>query len=54
MIYIWESKNPADYEGGRAVPNNQILTKLERALNVKLRGKDKGKPLVVDKKSGSK
>jgi len=42
-----------DYEAGKAVTNNQILTKLERALNTKLRGKDKGKPLVVDKKSTS-
>eukprot|EP00007_Cunea_sp_BSH-02190019_P007026 CAMPEP_0174237066 /NCGR_PEP_ID=MMETSP0417-20130205/6742_1 /TAXON_ID=242541 /ORGANISM="Mayorella sp, Strain BSH-02190019" /LENGTH=139 /DNA_ID=CAMNT_0015315785 /DNA_START=54 /DNA_END=469 /DNA_ORIENTATION=+ len=28
-----------DYESGRAVPNNQVLGKLERALGVKLRGK---------------
>ncbi|XP_022657469.1 endothelial differentiation-related factor 1-like isoform X2 [Varroa jacobsoni] len=34
-----------DYEAGRAIPNQQILTKLERALGVKLRGKDKGQPL---------
>ena len=27
-----------DYESGRAVPNPQILGKLERALGVKLRG----------------
>ncbi|KAI5805831.1 multi protein bridging factor 1-domain-containing protein [Geopyxis carbonaria] len=30
-----------DYEGGRAVPNQQLLGKLERALGVKLRGKGK-------------
>lgn len=30
-----------DYESGRAVPNQQILAKLERALGVKLRGKGK-------------
>jgi putative transcription factor len=28
-----------DYESGRAVPNPQILGKLERILKVKLRGK---------------
>jgi DNA-binding XRE family transcriptional regulator len=28
-----------DYESGRAVPNQQVLAKLERALGVKLRGK---------------
>ncbi|ORZ34875.1 hypothetical protein BCR44DRAFT_1435322 [Catenaria anguillulae PL171] len=36
----------ADYEAGRAQPNQQILTKLERALGVKLRGKDIGQPLA--------
>lgn len=34
-----------DYEAGRAVPNQQILGKLERALGVKLRGKNIGEPL---------
>merc|ERR1712189_152991 len=34
-----------DYEAGRAIPNNQIMNKLERALGTKLRGKDKGKPI---------
>jgi putative transcription factor len=28
-----------DYESGKAVPNQQVLAKLERALGVKLRGK---------------
>lgn len=28
-----------DYEAGRAVPNQQILAKMERALGIKLRGK---------------
>lgn len=28
-----------DYESGRAVPNQQVLAKLERSLGVKLRGK---------------
>eukprot|EP00128_Syssomonas_multiformis_P013113 Colp12_sorted_trinity150504_noHs@977 len=29
----------AEYESGKAIPNNQILGKIERALGVKLRGK---------------
>ena len=29
----------AEYECGRAIPNNQILGKMERILGVKLRGK---------------
>uniref|UniRef100_A0A915PT36 HTH cro/C1-type domain-containing protein n=1 Tax=Setaria digitata TaxID=48799 RepID=A0A915PT36_9BILA len=36
----------AEYENGKAVPNQQILAKMERALGVKLRGKDMGHPLV--------
>ncbi|PUU83173.1 multi protein bridging factor 1-domain-containing protein [Tuber borchii] len=39
-----------DYESGRAVPNQQVLAKLERALGVKLRGKDIGTPLGPKKK----
>lgn len=35
-----------DYESGKAIPNNQVMGKIERALGVKLRGKDKGMPLV--------
>jgi len=30
-----------EYEQGKAIPNNQILGKLERILDVKLRGKKK-------------
>ncbi|KAM1413362.1 hypothetical protein ACFXTO_025970 [Malus domestica] len=28
-----------DYESGKAIPNQQVITKLERALGAKLRGK---------------
>jgi len=34
-----------EYESGKAIPNNQLLAKMERALGIKLRGKDKGQPL---------
>ncbi|EGC33278.1 hypothetical protein DICPUDRAFT_154675 [Dictyostelium purpureum] len=37
-----------DYENGTAIPSQPILAKLEKALNVKLRGKDVGKPLKAD------
>ena len=40
-----------DYEAGRAIPNAQILAKLERVLGVKLRGNDIGKKLEGPKKS---
>lgn len=39
-----------DYESGRAQPNQQLLGKLERALGVKLRGKNIGEPLFGPKK----
>jgi len=39
-----------EYEQGKGIPNQQILAKMERALGIKLRGKDKGKPL--DAKGG--
>ena len=34
-----------EYESGKAIPNQQILGKLERVLGVKLRGKGVGKNL---------
>lgn len=39
-----------DYEAGRAVPNQQLLGKIERALGIKLRGKEIGSPLGGPKK----
>ncbi|KAF8275212.1 ylMBF1 [Lactarius quietus] len=39
-----------DYESGKAIPNPQILSKLERVLGVKLRGIDIGKKLEGSKK----
>lgn len=41
-----------EYESGKAVPNQAIIGKLERALEIKLRGKDKGTPLAPKGKKG--
>jgi len=40
---LWQQINEKpqviqEYESGKAIPNNQIITKLERVLGVKLRG----------------
>ncbi|KAK6470755.1 UNVERIFIED_CONTAM: hypothetical protein FKN15_064928 [Acipenser sinensis] len=40
----------ADYECGRAIPNNQVMGKIERALGLKLRGKEVGLPLEAGPK----
>ena len=40
-----------DYESGKAIPNPQILGKLERTLGVKLRGANIGEKLGGPKKS---
>ncbi|XP_063051396.1 endothelial differentiation-related factor 1 homolog [Engraulis encrasicolus] len=34
-----------DYEAGRAIPNNQIMGKIERAIGLKLRGREIGQPM---------
>ncbi|GFU76718.1 endothelial differentiation-related factor 1 homolog [Trichonephila clavipes] len=34
-----------DYEAGRAVPNQNVLSKIERVIGMKLRGKEKGQLL---------
>ncbi|XP_069465853.1 endothelial differentiation-related factor 1 [Ambystoma mexicanum] len=35
----------ADYECGKAIPSNQVMGKIERAIGLKLRGRDIGKPV---------
>nr|CAG4643623.1 EOG090X0ILG [Ilyocryptus agilis] len=39
-----------EYEQSKAIPNQQVLSKMERALGVKLRGKDVGQPLSTGPK----
>jgi len=43
-----------EYEQGKAIPNQNIIGKIERAIGLKLRGKDKGKPLEAGPKKGNK
>ncbi|KAJ9586067.1 hypothetical protein L9F63_020264 [Diploptera punctata] len=35
-----------DYEAGRGIPNQVVIGKIEKAIGLKLRGKDRGKPVV--------
>ncbi|KAI7865769.1 hypothetical protein BDF14DRAFT_1875459 [Spinellus fusiger] len=39
-----------EYESGKAIPNQNILGKMERALGIKLRGKNIGEPLTFGSK----
>lgn len=34
-----------EYESGKAIPNQQVISKMERCLGVRLRGKDMGQPI---------
>ena len=43
-----------EYESGKAIPSQQVLNKLERALGIKLRGKDIGAPLAAGKPAAKK
>jgi putative transcription factor len=43
LDFAWQQINEKpqviqEYEAGKAIPNNQIITKLEHVLGVKLRG----------------
>ncbi|XP_012670599.1 endothelial differentiation-related factor 1 homolog isoform X2 [Clupea harengus] len=40
----------ADYETGKAIPNNQVMSKIERAIGLKLRGREMGQPLEAKPK----
>ncbi|XP_066514387.1 endothelial differentiation-related factor 1 homolog [Hoplias malabaricus] len=40
----------ADYESGKAIPNNQIISKIERIIGLRLRGKEIGLPLELKPK----
>ncbi|GAA6094305.1 hypothetical protein Q7C36_010544 [Tachysurus vachellii] len=40
----------ADYEAGKAIPNNQVMGKIERAIGLKLRGREIGQPLKAEPK----
>lgn len=52
FIYILQKVNEKaqvinDYEAGRGIPNQMVIGKIERVLGIKLRGKDRGKPLTT-------
>ncbi|KAG7318465.1 hypothetical protein KOW79_018220 [Hemibagrus wyckioides] len=40
----------ADYESGKAIPNNQVMGKIERAIGLKLRGREIGQPISAEPK----
>eukprot|EP01086_Lenisia_limosa_P002894 TRINITY_DN16983_c0_g1_i1.p1 TRINITY_DN16983_c0_g1~~TRINITY_DN16983_c0_g1_i1.p1 ORF type:complete len:149 (-),score=57.36 TRINITY_DN16983_c0_g1_i1:101-547(-) len=42
-----------EYENGKAIPNTQVLVKMERVLGVKLRGKNPGGPPDAPKKKST-
>lgn len=39
-----------EYESGKAIPNQAVISKLERALGMKLRGKERGQQLPTKSK----
>ncbi|XP_062873700.1 endothelial differentiation-related factor 1 homolog [Trichomycterus rosablanca] len=41
----------ADYESGKAIPNNQVMGKIERTIGLKLRGKEIGLPFDAGPKT---
>lgn len=52
LIHILQKVNEKaqvinDYEAGRGIPNQMVIGKIERVLGIKLRGKDRGKPLTT-------
>uniref|UniRef100_A0A8C5SI98 Multiprotein bridging factor 1 N-terminal domain-containing protein n=1 Tax=Laticauda laticaudata TaxID=8630 RepID=A0A8C5SI98_LATLA len=40
-----EAQVITDYKSGKAIPNHQVLRKIERAISLKLQGRDISRPL---------